>query len=948
MQIHIPCPYLGCRKKFIGHHGRTKHIRKVHHLRRIPTARQPTHASTTPTPSPPGSPQRSPSPSTTSHQQSPSPPIASPQPPSSPSSSAAADNNHPQVNHRCPTDINGIPLPEVTPPPARSDLPPDDWSPFKDAAHFLLADFLFRKAQMSASNITELFDFWALSVEKYDIVAPYDSHRTLYATIDAIQDGDAPWQCLSVNAASDDDPQHAPEWRREEYEVWYRDPDVVIRNLLDNPDFASQFDTAPYIMTDTQGEHRWTDFMSGQFAWRRSEMIYSGDPTMEGAMYCAVILGSDKTTVSVATGHVEYHPLYLSVGNLHNEARRGHRNGVIPIAFLAIPKAGRGFNDDDKFRKFKRQLYHSSISTILESLRPGMTTPVVRRCPDGHYRRVVYDIGPFIADYPEQVMLAGVVQGWCPRCTSQARDLDGAGGRRARVLTDLLVSSPEISSAELWDTYGIDDDVIPFTNDFPRADIHESLSPDLLHQIIKGSFKDHLVKWTCKYIVAIYTKSRAAEILDDIDRRIAMTPPFPGLRRFKHGRRFKQWMGDDSKALMKVYIPAIAEYVPPQLVQCLSAFLDFCYLVRCCEIGESDLTAIRKALRTFHATREIFRTSGVHPKGFNLPHQHSMVHYVHLIQEFGAPNGLCSSITESRHITAVKKLWRRSNRYEPLGQMLLTNQRLDKLLSAHVNFIARGMLSEERMPSPVTRPASNNDEDADGAIDGDIKGEVVLAVRPQSGYPTDLASLAEHIHTPNLPLLAQQFLFDQLNPDEPPAVQQPWAVLPNIQSKVLVFHSARAIFYAPSDVSGSHGMHRQIIRSTPSWRQKEARYDCVLIVEDQGQPGMRGMIVGRVRTFFSFTYNETVYPCALIDRFKRVGRGPDPVTGMWRVQPEFIGSRHAQCVVHIKTILRNVHLIPVFGSGSIPHQLHYSNSLDLFSMYYVNKYADHHSFEVVV
>jgi hypothetical protein len=28
------------------------------------------------------------------------------------------------------------------------------------------------------------------------------------------------------------------------------------------------------------------------------------------------------------------------------------------------------------------------------------------------------------------------------------------------VLTDLLVSTPEISSAELWDTYGIDDDII--------------------------------------------------------------------------------------------------------------------------------------------------------------------------------------------------------------------------------------------------------------------------------------------------------------------------------------------------------------------------------------------------------------------------------------------------------------------------------------------------------
>ena len=32
-----------------------------------------------------------------------------------------------------------------------------------------------------------------------------------------------------------------------------------------------------------------------------------------------------------------------------------------------------------------------------------------------------------------------------------------------------------------------------FTNDFPHADIHESLSSDLMHQIIKGSFKYHLL-----------------------------------------------------------------------------------------------------------------------------------------------------------------------------------------------------------------------------------------------------------------------------------------------------------------------------------------------------------------------------------------------------------------------------------------------------------------------
>ena len=46
----------------------------------------------------------------------------------------------------------------------------------------------------------------------------------------------------------------------------------------------------------------------------------------------------DKTTVSVATGNVEYHPLYLTISNPHNSIRWAHSNAVIPIGFLAILK----------------------------------------------------------------------------------------------------------------------------------------------------------------------------------------------------------------------------------------------------------------------------------------------------------------------------------------------------------------------------------------------------------------------------------------------------------------------------------------------------------------------------------------------------------------------------------------------------------------------------------
>ena len=63
------------------------------------------------------------------------------------------------------------------------------------------------------------------------------------------------------------------------------------------------------------------------------------DPKTHGSTFCPIILSSDKTTVSVATGQNEYYPLYMSNGLVHNIVRRAHRNALTLIAFLAIPKS---------------------------------------------------------------------------------------------------------------------------------------------------------------------------------------------------------------------------------------------------------------------------------------------------------------------------------------------------------------------------------------------------------------------------------------------------------------------------------------------------------------------------------------------------------------------------------------------------------------------------------
>ncbi|KAI6009049.1 hypothetical protein EDC04DRAFT_2871423 [Pisolithus marmoratus] len=451
-------------------------------------------------------------------------------------------------------------------------------------------------------------------------------HKDLYSTIDRTCLGDVKWQNFSIKYSQNLD-KPAP-WMRAQFDVWFRCPLETICNMLSNPDLTAQMDYRPYHEYDLKsGKCCFQDFMSGDWAWDQADIIANDHLECKGSTFVPIILGSDKTTISVATGQHDYYPLYLSIGNIHNNMCHAHCHGVSLITFLAIPKS-----------KFCQQLFHVSLSCILSILKLYMTRPDHVHFGDHHYCQVVYGLGPYIADYEEQALLVCIF--------------------------DLL---------DLWDEYGIVGDIIPFTNDFPRADIYSLLSLDILHQIIKGAFKDHLVEWVEKYLILKQCKKQVEKILDDIDRRIAAVAPFPGLRCFPEGHHFKQWTGDNSKALMKVYLLAIEGHVPQAVVCMFCAFLEFCYLVCKSVITESDLNLINDSLDRFHHYHEVFKTTGV-VLTFSLPQQHSLKHYHDLIKLFGAPNGLCSSITESKHIKVVKKPYWHTSHFKALGQMLIINQ----------------------------------------------------------------------------------------------------------------------------------------------------------------------------------------------------------------------------------------------------------------------------------
>ncbi|OBZ74375.1 hypothetical protein A0H81_05452, partial [Grifola frondosa] len=299
-------------------------------------------------------------------------------------------------------------------PPTQSS---DDWSPYCSRIEFEVASLLYARQQASGGHVDELMDLWLATLLKHNDHAPFTNHKDLHDTIDSTHLGDVKWESFEMKYSGEMPEHNIPQWMTAGYDVWFRDPRTVIRNMLANPDFDGHIDYGPF-REFMDGERRLKDFMSGDWAWKQADII-AQDPNNAGAAFVPIILGSDKTTVSVTTGQNEYYPLYASIGNVHNSVRRAHRNAVALIGFLAIPKSTfistREYKDDPKFRKFRRQLFHTSLSRILQSLKPGMTTPEVVRCADGHFRRVIYGLGPYIADYPEQALLACIVQGWCPR-----------------------------------------------------------------------------------------------------------------------------------------------------------------------------------------------------------------------------------------------------------------------------------------------------------------------------------------------------------------------------------------------------------------------------------------------------------------------------------------------------------------------------------------------------
>jgi hypothetical protein len=299
---------------------------------------------------------------------------------------------------------------------------------------------------------------------------------------------------------------------------------------------------------------------------------------------------------------------------------------------------------------------------------------------DGIWRRCHPIFAAFVGDYPEQALVTCTYNGRCPKCQVPHDHLG-----------EFQVFPSHIPS-EAKKTYALAGGDVhvfhracreacvkpvfcPFWEDLPNSDIFQSITPDILHQILQGVAK-HVITWLASPTVF----GPAA-----IDARCRLIPPNHNVTFFAKGFTwFSRVTGQEHKNMCRVLLGLIIDLplpngqVPSHVVKAVRAVLDFLYLAEYPSHTSETLQRLHESLARFHENKEVFVDLGTR-EDFNIPKLHSLIHYATSIMLFGTTDNYNTEQTERLHIDFTKDAYRATNHKDEYLQMTSWLERREKV-----------------------------------------------------------------------------------------------------------------------------------------------------------------------------------------------------------------------------------------------------------------------------